>query len=85
MTLRADAVAPRRIQLHRVDNIRRPFAVARNHFGDMVFPRSMAALTTNASLAKRRVAETVLGAGDRLQAAGMALEASGPHRPGEME
>src|SRR6266850_1809041 len=85
MTLRADAIAPRRIKLHRIDDFARAFAITRNHFGDVVFPRSMASLATDASFAKWRVAEAVLRAGDRLQAAGVALEASCPYRPGEMD
>src|SRR6266700_2677695 len=85
MALCADAVTPGRIQLHRVDDFRGPFAITRNHFGDVVFPRSMASLATDASFPKGRVAEAVLRAGDRLKAAGMTLEASGPHRPGEMD
>src|SRR5438874_10408273 len=82
MTLRADAVPPCRIQLHRVDDFARPFAVTRNHFGDVVFPWPMASLATDASLLKGRIAEAVLRAGDRLKAAGMTLQASGAHRPG---
>ena len=85
MALRADAVAPCRIQLHRVDDFARTFAVTRNHFGDVVFSRPMAPLATDASLPKGRVAEAVLRAGDRLKAAGMAFQASGTHRPGEMD
>src|SRR5438132_1200360 len=45
----------------------------------------MASLATDASLPKGRVAEAVLRAHDRLKAAGMTLQASGAHRPGEMD
>src|ERR1700730_7943153 len=45
----------------------------------------MASLATDTSLPKGRVAEAVLRAGDRLKAAGMTLQASGTHRPDEMD
>src|SRR6266487_5526839 len=45
----------------------------------------MASLATDASLPKGRVAEAVLRARDRLKATGMTLQASGTHRPGEMD
>src|SRR5260221_4831309 len=85
MTLRADAVSPGRIQLHRVDDFRGPFAITRNHFGNVVFPPSMASLATDASFPKGRIAKAVLRTSHRLQAACMALEPSGPHRPGETD
>src|SRR5690349_1089393 len=85
MALRADAVAPCRIKLHRVDDFGRTVTVARGHFGDVVLARPMAPLATNAALAKGRVAETILRSGDRLKPAGVAFQASGAHRPGEMD
>src|SRR5689334_716555 len=45
----------------------------------------MASLATDTALPKGRVAEAVLRAGDRLKAAGVAFQASGAHRSGEMD
>src|SRR5438309_8383126 len=84
MALRADAVAPLRVELRRIDDLRRSAMPARRHLRYVPLPRSVAALATYATLPERRRAEAVLGAGHRLQPAGVALQALRAHGPREM-
>jgi len=51
----------------------------------MVPPRPVASLATYAAFEKRRGAKAILRALDRLEAAGVALQAPGPHGPREMD
>src|SRR5437879_115475 len=81
MTLLADAVPARRIQPRRIDDPARPPMISRRHPINLVFPRAVASLATDASLQKRRAAETILRARHRLEPAGVTLQAPRLDRP----
>src|SRR6185369_4050698 len=73
MALSAHSVPASRIELQRVDDFTRPGCRAGGHSRNMIFPRSMTPLATDAAFKEGRLAEPVLEAGHGLQAAGMAL------------
>src|SRR5262245_39861501 len=85
MTLPANTVATRHIELHRVHDGIRLGRICGRHPINVDLPRPVTALAANASFSKRQFGVTVLRSGDVLNAAGMAFETFGLHRAHEKE
>src|SRR5689334_18393860 len=73
MTLRADAVAPGGIELHRVHDGQSTADYSRSHTSDVLFPRPVTPFAADAALSKRLSGEAVHSADTKLDPAGMAI------------
>src|SRR5437763_89492 len=80
MALSANAVPTRRIKFGWVHDPSRPLAIPRAHEGNVLLPRTVASLATDAVLEEGRIAETILSGRHGLKPAGMTLQATSLHR-----